>query len=383
MKASSRLLALACLTVCLTGPGPARGQTGDGPATQADAAESKIANEIGSLRNARVALPMPAHRIEITFFSETLSPRELADLARIAPNVRIVAGITRQEAVARAAEADGVEDLYATPEFLARATKLVWLQAHGAGVEQFIKMKQIAENNAIVLTNMRGVHGPAIADHAMAMLLALTRDLPFYLEQQAKARWTKRETPTLQPIALDGLTMLVVGAGGIGTEVARRAHGFGMHVIATRRSRAAVPPFIERVGQPEDLAAMLPEADVVAICVPLTHETERMFNAAAFAAMKHGSYLINVTRGKIVDSDAFVAALRSGKLAAAGLDVTDPEPLPPDDPLWHMPNVIITPHVSGDAELTRERWWIMFRENIRRFGAGEPLLNVVDKKAGY
>jgi phosphoglycerate dehydrogenase-like enzyme len=128
---------------------------------------------------------------------------------------------------------------------------------------------------------------------------------------------------------------------------------------------------------------MLAEADVVAICVPLTAETERLFDTRAFAAMKPGAYLINVARGRVVDTGALLAAIKSGRLAGAGLDVTDPEPLPADHALWREPGVIITPHVAGDAELTRERGRELFLENVRRFGAGEPLLNVVDKEAGY
>ena len=177
--------------------------------------------------------------------------------------------------------------------------------------------------------------------------------------------------------------MLVVGLGGIGSEVAERAHGLKMRVIATRRSDAASPSWIERVGKPGDLLAMLPEADVVAICVPLTAETERLFDAKAFAAMKKGSYLVNVARGKIVDTQALLDTLEKGHLAGACLDVTDPEPLPPDHPLWKLRSVVITPHVSSDAELTDDRQWAAFKENFRRFGAGEPLLNVVDKSKGY
>jgi phosphoglycerate dehydrogenase-like enzyme len=128
---------------------------------------------------------------------------------------------------------------------------------------------------------------------------------------------------------------------------------------------------------------MLPDADVVAVCVPLTAETEGLFDEAAFTAMKRGAILINIARGKIVDTDAMMAALNDGRLAGACLDVTDPEPLPPDHPLWKMPTVVITPHVAADADITDTRRVILMRENIRRFGAGEPLLNVVDKKAGY
>jgi phosphoglycerate dehydrogenase-like enzyme len=251
-----------------------------------------------------------------------------------------------------------------------------------AGVDRYMGVPELVENDRIVLTNMRGVHGPAIADHAFAMLLALTRDLRFHLANQADGIW-ERGGSTTRPIALEGRTMLVVGLGGIGTEVAKRAHGFGMRVLATRRSDTPGPEFVERVGSPRDLLSMLPEADVVAVCVPLTEETRGLFGKAAFDAMKPGAILINVGRGRVVETGALLAALDSGRLGGACLDVTDPEPLPADHPLWRHPRVIVTPHVSSDAELTDRRRWEIFRENIRRFGAGEPLENVVDKRAGY
>ncbi len=177
--------------------------------------------------------------------------------------------------------------------------------------------------------------------------------------------------------------MFVVGLGGIGSEIAKRAHGFGMHVLATRRSEQPKPDYVDEQGLADDFERFLPRADVVAICVPLTDETRGLFDDEEFASMKAGSYLINVARGGIVETPALLEALRSGRLAGACLDVTDPEPLPREHPLWREPNVVITPHIASDATLTDERWWSLYRENVRRFAAGEPLLNTVDKAAGY
>ncbi|MCA9284148.1 MAG: D-2-hydroxyacid dehydrogenase [Phycisphaerales bacterium] len=347
------------------------------------ATPTATAEEIGSLRNAKVAIPRGAEAPTLTYFAYGLEPDEVAELQTLAPRVRIVNGLSRAEAVDRAAEAHAVDGFYATPEFLRAATNLVWVQATSAGVDRYVHVPELAGSDRIVLTNMRAVHGPAIADHVFAMLLALTRDLPVYLDRQADGEWNRQGSGTLKPIALADRTLLVVGLGGIGTEIAQRGHGFGMRVIATRRSSAGAPAFVERVGKPDELMAMLPEADVVAIAVPLTTETEGMFDAAAFAAMKPGSYLVNIARGKVVRSDALLEALRSGHLAGACLDVTDPEPLPSDDPLWRLPNVVITPHVAAMAELTQSRAWAVYRENLRRLDAGEPLLNVVDKSAEY
>lgn len=338
---------------------------------------------IGSARHAQVALPIkPGEKATPTFLAGRLSDSQLAELKAIAPNVRILSGLDREQAMAHAAEADGVDARFATPDFLAKAKRLVWIQAMSAGVDHLTADKAIAGNDRIVLTNMRAVHAPAIADHAMGMLLTLTRSLRFYDQAQREGKWSDRDTPS-PSVALAGKTMLVVGIGGIGTEIAQRAHAFGMRIIATRRSDTPGPGYVERIGKPEDLLAMLPEADVVALCVPLTQETEHLMNPAAFAAMKPGAYLINIARGKVVDTDALLAALKGGRLAGACLDVTDPEPLPAGHELWAMKNVVITPHVASDAELTTARRWALLKENLRRFGAGEPLLNCVDKKAGY
>jgi phosphoglycerate dehydrogenase-like enzyme len=175
----------------------------------------------------------------------------------------------------------------------------------------------------------------------------------------------------------------VVGLGGIGSEVARRGKGFGMEVLATRRSDTPPPHYVDRQARPDKLMELLPEADVVVLCVPLTKQTEGMIGARELEAFKPDAYLVNVARGKVVDTEALLEALEDGRLAGACLDVTDPEPLPPGHPLWTMPNVVITPHMSGRSELTAQRWRAVYLENLRRFGAGEPLLNVVDKSAGY
>ncbi|MBL8863240.1 MAG: D-2-hydroxyacid dehydrogenase [Planctomycetes bacterium] len=366
--ACSRLLPLLLLAACSSTP----------------AAEPVRASpEVGSLRNARVALARGPGAPELTYFAPAMGAEELAELARSAPRVRIVAGLSRQEALARAAEAHGADAAYASPEFLRAAVNLAWLQAPSAGVERWVGLEELRSSERIVFTNQRGVHGPAIADHAFAMLLTLTRDLPVHLAGRARGTWLREGSGELEPVALDGKTLLVVGLGGIGTEIARRGHGFGLRVLATRRGDEPGPEFVERVAKPSELLALLPEADVVALAVPLTPETEGLIDARALAAMKPGAYLVNVARGRVVDQEALVEALRSGKLAGACLDVTEPEPLPPQHPLWSFPNVVITPHVAARAEITGERRRALFRENLRRFDAGEPLLNVVDIGAGY
>jgi len=340
------------------------------------------AEAIGSTRNSRVAIPVAGRTEPLVFLAGDMPQDELDELAKAAPNVKIMNGLTRQTALKHASEAHGVDVRVLSPELLEKAPNLVWVQALSAGVDRYVTMKPLVDNDKIVLTNMRAVHGPAIADHSMAMLLQLTRNLRHYTEQQKDGKWNEGDTPWPSS-ALAGKTMLVLGLGGIGTEIAQRAHGFGMKVIATRRSDAPSPEFVHHVGKPGELLTLLPQADMVAVCVPLTADTEGMIKQAEFNAMKPGAILINIARGKIVDTDAMMSALKDGRLAGACLDVTDPEPLPPEHPLWKMPNVVITPHVAADAAITDERRRALVRENMRRFGAGEPLLNVVDKKAGY
>ncbi len=340
----------------------------------------------GSTRNARIARPLPADapraEISLTFLSAGLSDEQIDELNDVAPSVRVIPVSSRDGALEHAAEADGIDGRLITPEFLAKATHLSWIHSPSAGVERLVFMPEVRDNTGLVLTNAKGVHGPAIADHAMGMLLALTRQLPHYHDAQERGAWS-RDVPEGKAVALQGRTMLVVGIGGIGTEIAQRAHGFGMRVVATRRSDTPAPDYVEHVGKPGDLASMLPNADVVAICVPLTPETEGLFDETMIGRMKPGAYLINIARGRIVDTDALIAALNDGRLAGAALDVTDPEPLPAGHALWSAPNVLITPHVASDGELTDQRWWALYKENIRRFGAGEPLLNCVDVDAGY
>jgi phosphoglycerate dehydrogenase-like enzyme len=379
---------LAC--ACASSPRPvvqATPATQVAPATQAprttEAPHTSSQATDSAERGSRVALPRGAERPQLLYFAGELSDGERRELEKVAPGVRVEVGLSREAALARASEAHGVDAQYATPEFVRAAKNLVWVQAQSAGVERYLAIPELARSEKIVLTNLRGASGPAIADHAFAMLLALTRDLAVQLAARERGAWLREGSGELVPIALQGRTLLVVGLGGIGGEIARRGDGFGMRVIATRRGDAPAPAYVTRVGKPGELLSLLPEADVVAIAAPLTPETEHLFDGAAFAAMKPGAYLVNVARGKIVDTGALLEALRSKKLAGACLDVTDPEPLPANHPLWKLPNVVITPHIASRAELTEERGFAAFRENLRRFDAGEPLLNVVDKAAGY
>jgi phosphoglycerate dehydrogenase-like enzyme len=280
------------------------------------------------------------------------------------------------------AGADGVIGI-CTPPLLTQAdAKLIWVHNYTVGMDH-CKGASEAQLRDIVFTNNKRLSGPAIAEHAIAMLLALTHNLPAYAAAQSEARWAREISDNVSFGELKGKTLLVVGLGGIGTEIAWRAHGLGMRVIATRNSSREGPDFVEHVGLANELHALAGKADVIANALPLTPATTGIFNKAFFDAVKPGAIFLSVGRGQSTVTSDLVAALESRRLYGAGLDVTDPEPLPKDSPLWHLPNVIITPHVSAAGDDSPLRTMIIAVENLRRYVAGEPLLNVVDMQKGY
>lgn len=318
---------------------------------------------------------------ELLYWTNALDAEELAELSRVAPRLRFVTDLSREEALERAADFDGADAHLLSEEFLAAAENLRWVQAWSAGVDRYLDLRGLMERDDLTFTNMKGAHGPVIAEHVFAMLLHLRRDLGAYGAAQREARWDRRAGSGQE--ALAGSTLLVVGMGGIGSEVARRADAFGMEVLATVRTPREAPDFVDELGVASDLDRLLTRADVVVIALPLTDETRGLFDAERLALMRPGSILVNIARGPIVDTQALIEALESGHLGGACLDVTEPEPLPAESPLWARDDVVITPHVAGVAGLTGERRWAVFLENARRFAADEPLQNQVDRNAGY
>ncbi len=264
-------------------------------------------------------------------------------------------------------------------EVLAEATHLQWIQGLGAGVEACVRQPLVREHH-ILLTNMQRVAAPSMAEHVLALMFALSRHLDYFLREQAEAHWSV-DSPQASDLA--GKTVLVVGLGGIGTEVARRAHALGMRVTATRASGRAGPDYVSYVGLPDELLKLTRDADYIVNCAPLTPQTTGLFNQEFFGAMKPAAYFLNVGRGKSAVTADLIAALESHRIAGAGLDVVDPEPLPPESALWRAPNLIITPHVAADTAVTAEERVLLLRENLRRYTAGEPMLAVVDVERGY
>jgi phosphoglycerate dehydrogenase-like enzyme len=250
-------------------------------------------------------------------------------------------------------------------------------------VERYLALPGLAQS-PVTLTNAQRLYGPEIAEHALAMVLALTRGLRVTIPAQQDGNWLRGDLEDrVHFVELSGKTALVLGLGGIGSEIARRAHALGMTVLATRRKTSERPPYVQAIGKPDQARELAAQADVVFNCLPLTPETDHVCDAAFFAAMKTSAIFVNVGRGRTTDTDALARALADGKLGGAALDVTDPEPLPKDHALWRLPNVVISPHIAAQSDHARERLFALYRENLRRFAQGEPLLSVVDKAAGY
>ena len=263
-------------------------------------------------------------------------------------------------------------------EVLAAAKNLKWLQITSAGVFPYLH-PEIVESD-IVMTNAKTLSSAAIADHGFGMLLALTRKLNHFIAVRPKEEW-RRGNFSLEE--LEGKTALIIGTGGIGSHAARRAKAFGMRTIGVDPKEFPPRQSFDRMVYPDRLDEVVPEADVVFLCVPHTRESEGMFGAGQFEKLKRGSYFIALSRGRIYSQAGLIKALDSKRLAGAGVDVTDPEPLPKGNPLWKFDNVVITPHVATQGNLGTPLRIELYKDNIARFAAGEQLRNVVDKRKGY
>ena len=283
-------------------------------------------------------------------------------------------------------EADAAIAAYVERDLPSTLTRTKWIQVPAAGVAHVLSQELI--DSPIVVTSARGVRARAIAEHVMAVAMALARQLHTAVRRQQEHVWALDELETTGAMrTLHGKQLAVVGLGSIGTEVARLAAAFGMKVVATRKRVDQPPPDIGgprvEIYPPERLHEVLGRSDVVVLSAASTAETRSLINEAALNALKPGALLVNIGRGRLVDDDALIAALKSGRVGGAGLDVFTREPLDPSSPYWDLPNVIITPHVSGAMEDYWTPLVALFSENLRRFEAGQPLLNVVDKQAGY
>jgi phosphoglycerate dehydrogenase-like enzyme len=278
-----------------------------------------------------------------------------------------------------------------------QAGRLRWVQVESAGVDYLIDTP--LWHSDITITSANGVHAVQIPEYVLAMLLAHGHHLPAMQRAQAEHSWADRAArERLQPRELRDGTLGIIGYGAIGREVARLAHAFGMRILATARTPDGPHPYDgwtprgtgdadgslpEQFFALDQLPDMLRQCDAVVLAIPLSERTRHLLNADTLAALPSHALVINIGRGGLIDHVALIDALRNERIGSAALDVTDPEPLPPDSPLWDMPNVLITPHISGMSPHYTDRAVDLFVENLRRYVANEPLLNVVDRKRGY
>ena len=295
-------------------------------------------------------------------------------------------------------------------EVFAAAKKLRWIQVTSAGVDRLL-FDELRRSDVIV-TNARGVYSIPIAEQVLAMMLAFARQLPTCIREQSRGRWAGSVVGG-KPVVLAGKTCVVLGLGDIGTEVARRAKAFGMKVLGIRRrpgtlrvswdafatdsvaagepprpapagqKRPSLPGFVDEVVDQRGMQAVLARADYLVVALPLTEATRHIVDAQALSVLKPTACVFNIGRGALIDEPALIRALQEGRLAGAGLDVFEQEPLPPESPLYRMENVIITPHSGGRSPENGEKLVSLFCRNLRRYLARKPLLNLVDKAAGY
>ena len=266
-----------------------------------------------------------------------------------------------------------------SPEKLKTAVHLKWLQLQSAGAAEYVQPGVLRDG--VFLTNASGAYGQAVAEHMLALLFMLYKKLHLYRDNQHRSLW--QDAGPVRSIR--GATVLIVGAGDIGGTLAQLLHVLGAYTVGVRRQEGIKPGYLDELYTNERLDDLLPRADIVALCVPGTPETTHMINAERLGRMKETAVLLNAGRGNAVDTTALCAALQNGRLLGAGVDVTDPEPLPPEHLLWTLPNCIITPHVSGGKHLseTFDRIIDITVQNLRAYQKGNPLINEVDFKSGY
>lgn len=299
------------------------------------------------------------------------------------PAIQFIHATTPDERAKGLEDCDAAYTWILNTSELAQAPALRWVHTSAVAVETLCLPELFARGVAV--SNTRGVQAVPIAEHVMAVVLALAKQLPFVIEAQQQARWAQNEFMGERlPRLLKGRTLGLVGVGTIGSEIARRAEAFGMRVIALRRRPAyGVIGHVERVYGKDQLDEFLGQCQVIVVAAPLTAETQDLLGADAFAQLPKGAIVVNVGRARIIDTEALIAALTSGHLGGASLDVFLQEPLPPDHPLWTTPNVILTPHTSGFRQGHWDEVVQLFGDNIERWLRGEPLKYRIEPELGY
>ena len=327
----------------------------------------------------------PAYRPLKRVLVSSVGEQELAKMAAALPEIEFVSVNNFDE---NNSSFDAVLSSCRQGELLSKVSNVVWMQIYSAGVDACMKdaqfQKLLSRDNGLIVTNSSGAAASIIAEHSIAMMMSLARGLHRFRDAQAKSNWARSLASELGATnTIGGKTMLVLGLGSIGNEVAKRANALGMRVLATRHSSRSGPDYVEYVGLTNETLKLAEQADVVVNALPLTDSTKGFIDKRFFDILKPTAQYISVGRGGTTDTDALLQALENNSIASAALDVTDPEPLPENHPLWQQANVIITPHISGSGGDGRTKTFLLALENLRRYQAGEPMLNIVDTNLGY
>lgn len=315
----------------------------------------------------------------VVVIGEAIGEENFARLVQAHPDLEFRYCVAREEYLANVPDAEIIFSKQFPPGTLDLAQKLRWVQAGTAGVNHLIAAG-IGERG-IRLTNARGAHGTPIAEQTLALMFAFANRLPTLLRAQAEHKQVAKQV-IAEKFELAGQTLCVIGLGDIGGTLAQKAKVLGMRVIGVRRTAAPFPG-LDAQYTPDQLANALPQADHVALCLPLTDATTAIIGERELRAMKPTAHIYNVGRGASIEPNALIRALQEGWIAGAGLDCTDPEPLPADSPLWDLPNVILAQHTSGSSPYNADRITQIFLENLGRYRRGERLVNVVDPVVGY
>jgi D-2-hydroxyacid dehydrogenase (NADP+) len=313
----------------------------------------------------------------------TIPRSHVEELRRRFPDVEFVHALDAVTGADGMKHADAAFAWTMAPEMVAQAANLRWVHSSAVAVGT-LPLRELSERG-IVVTNSRGIQSPAIAEHVVGCLLALAKKIPVIIRHQDRRHWAQNDlTGDALPWLVEGKRMGIVGLGTIGQAVATRAAALGMHVTGVRRRpENGKPAGVQEVLGPDRIDGLIASSDVLVLAAPWTPGTDRLLDERAFARMKRGSVLINVARGQLVDEAALAHALADGRLAGAALDVFNDEPLPETSPLWSLPNVIVTPHTSGFRADHWDAVIDLYSEQLRRFVAGQTLLNRVDTEAGY
>jgi len=312
---------------------------------------------------------------------ETFKEHHMERIREAAPDAEIVVVKSPEdwtEEVAKKCESFDIFLGILLDMWIDKLPNLKWAQLASAGADWVLRSPEVVKRD-VVLTNASGVHAVPISEHILSMMFAFARSLPQYMRSQFNGKWERRANI----IELEGTTVGLVGVGKIGEKTAQKAKALNMQVLGVRRNPDRTSPYVDTMYGPDGLHDMLKQSDWVVLAAAGTAETDGIIGEAELAVMKPSAVIINIARGSMIVEDALVKALQEKRIAGAGMDVFENEPLPEDSPLWQMPNVIITPHVAGGTPYYVDRLMDIFVENLKRYQAGESLMNVVDKKLGY